>query len=140
MTANAAGLTARQLAQLLAEQVRSLDASSFGATFRLNVISGGLRLLARMAFDLLSPGLPENDEARRLWTIIYLGITAARGMIDDRLFERGFDVVETVELRAWLASHSSFIGSADQQAADDPVFFSFLSAGVLRCLVLIRRW
>ena len=124
MTANAAGLTARQLAQLLAEQVRSLDASSFGATFRLNVISGGLRLLARMAFDLLSPGLPENDEARRLWTIIYLGITAARGMIDDRLFERGFDVVETVELRSWLASHSSFIGSADQQAADDPVFFS----------------
>jgi uncharacterized protein with NAD-binding domain and iron-sulfur cluster len=131
MTANAAvtssgiaNLTARQLAQLLAEQVRSLDASSFGATFRLNIISGGLRLLARMVFDLLSPELPENDEARRIWTLVYLGTTFARGIIDDRLFEKGFDSVETVELCAWLASHSSFIGSADQQAADDPVFSS----------------
>ena len=60
MTANAAGLTAHHLAQLLAEQVRSLDASSFGATLRLNIISGGLRLLARMVFDVLEPGLPRT--------------------------------------------------------------------------------
>ena len=87
-------------------------------------LSLGLKLLATTTFAILKPFLPGDDVSRRLWILLYLGVTFARGMLDDRLYERGFDAVEGIEMRAWLASHSSFAGSGDQAEADGLAFES----------------
>jgi uncharacterized protein with NAD-binding domain and iron-sulfur cluster len=87
-------------------------------------LSLALKLLANTTFAVLKPRLPGDDFSRRLWILLYLGVTFARGMLDDRLYERGFDAVETIEMRAWLASHSSFAGSSDQAQADGLAFES----------------
>lgn len=114
--------TARHLKDFLASQIQSLEA---GAPLPLvGVLSGGMRLLARMLFTLLEPSLPQDDTARRLWILANLGITCARGMLDDHLFEKGFDAVEGIEMRAWLASHTSFDQPGDSPLADQLAFFS----------------
>jgi uncharacterized protein with NAD-binding domain and iron-sulfur cluster len=85
------------------------------------LLSGGLRLLARAMWAALSPLLPGDDLARRSWILVYLAITVGRGMIDDQLVEKGFAAVDGEELRAWLERHSSLEGAAAQQG--DPLAF-----------------
>lgn len=94
-----------------------------GGTLERELLSSGLRLLARVLWALLSPRLPEDDLARRTWILVYLAITCSRGIIDDELVERGFGVVDDQELRTWFARHSSFTG-ADAQEADPLAFES----------------
>lgn len=114
--------TARHLTDSLAGQIQSLEA---GAPLPLvGVLSGGMRLLARMLFKLLQPLLPQDDTARRTWILANLAITCARGMLDDHLFEKGFDAVEGIEMRTWLAGHSSFDQPGDSPLADQLAFFS----------------
>jgi uncharacterized protein with NAD-binding domain and iron-sulfur cluster len=85
------------------------------------LLSGGLRLLARALWVLLSPLLPGDDLARRSWILLYLAITVARGIIDDQLVEKGFAAVDGEELRAWLDRHSSLDG--DDARLGDPLAF-----------------
>ena len=120
--AGVADHTARQLTDFLAGHIQSLEAGA--PDWLLDVLSGGMRLLARMLFTLLEPFLPQDDTARRSWILAYLGITFARGMLDDHLFEKGFDAVEGIEMRAWLARHSSFNRPGDSPLADQLAFFS----------------
>ena len=116
--------TGRHLLGFLAGAVQMLEAGALGADFLADVISAGLWLLCRIVFDLLRPCLPDNDTGRRTWIVAYLGMTFARGMLKDRLFERGFDAVEAIEMRAWLTQHSAFVGSPDQDLADNTAFWS----------------
>jgi uncharacterized protein with NAD-binding domain and iron-sulfur cluster len=114
----------QQLLDYLAGAVQNLQPGGVGSGWLADLISDGLWLLARVVFDLLRPGLPNDDTARRTWIIAYLGISFARGILDDRLFEKGFDAVENIEMRAWLTEHSAFTGSPDQPAADGTAYWS----------------
>jgi uncharacterized protein with NAD-binding domain and iron-sulfur cluster len=86
-----------------------------------DLLSGGLKLLAHALWALLSPLLPTDDFARRAWILSYLAITFGCGIIDDRLVEQGFAVVDDEEFRAWLKRHSSFSGA--EAARTDPLAF-----------------
>ena len=116
--------TARHLTDFMAGQIQFLEPGAPGAALQASALSGAMRLLARMLFTLLEPSLPQDDTARRSWILAYLGITFARGMLDDHLFEKGFDAVEGIEMRAWLARHSSFDEAGDSPLADQLAFFS----------------
>ena len=85
--------------------------------------SGALRVVARLLWSTLKENVPGDDDARRSWIILYLGITFARGMLDDRLFVDGFNPVDGEELRAWLHRHSSFVPTEDVRP-DQVAFYS----------------
>ena len=85
--------------------------------------SGALRVVARLLWSVLKDKIPGDDGARRSWIIIYLGITVARGILDDGLFLHGFEPVDGEELRAWLRRHSSFLPTEDP-TADQVAFYS----------------
>ncbi|MBS0643393.1 MAG: NAD(P)-binding protein [Proteobacteria bacterium] len=87
-------------------------------------ISTVLKYLAGSLFLLLDRDLPDDDIARRIWIIGYLGITFVRGILDDDLIAKGFDAVESIEMRAWLQRHTSFAGwDPDQQRKADATAF-----------------
>jgi uncharacterized protein with NAD-binding domain and iron-sulfur cluster len=86
-------------------------------------LSGALRIVARLLWSALKDDLPDDDTKRRLWISIYLGITFARGILDDQLFLQGFKAIDGEELRGWLCRHSSFLPDEDSKP-DQVAFFS----------------
>lgn len=116
--------TAQHLMDFTKGQIQFLEPGTEDASRQAGVLSGAMRLVARMLFPLLEPELPKDDAARRLWILAYLGITFARGMLDDQLYEKGFDAVENIEMRDWLAKHTSFDQPGDSPLADKLAFFS----------------
>ena len=81
----------------------------------------GARLQARYGHVAI-----DNDELRRLLTQLDIARTVLRGMLADGVFQRGFDVINDTDLRAWLARHGGdpelCIDSAPIRAAYDLVF------------------
>lgn len=67
-----------------------------------------------------------NDELRRLLTRLDIARTVLRGMLADGVFEHGFEAINDIDLRAWLARHGGdrelCIDSAPVRAAYDLVF------------------
>ncbi len=47
----------------------------------------------------------EEDDTRRTLIGIHIGLTVMRGMLADGVFVRGFDVINHLDLRAWLRRH-----------------------------------
>jgi uncharacterized protein with NAD-binding domain and iron-sulfur cluster len=119
------------LVDWLSGALHSLDADAL-ALAQHAWFSGALRVVARLLWDALKDEIPADDFARRSWILAYLGITFARGLLDDRLFLDGFDPVDGEELRAWLARHSSFAPGeapeADRLAFYSPCLQSFYDA------------
>ena len=69
-----------------------------------------IALLERARHNLwtrIEPLAESNDDARRLWVAIDIGITVIRGILMDELFVRGFDAVNGEELRDWLRRHGA---------------------------------
>jgi uncharacterized protein with NAD-binding domain and iron-sulfur cluster len=85
--------------------------------------SSALKFLAQSIWAALGRRGVDNDRDRRFWIITYLGITIARGILDDQLYEKGFDAVDGDELREWLSRHSSF-GQIDGARPDTLAFWS----------------
>jgi len=48
-----------------------------------------------------------DDDLRRLLEILDLGAAALKGMLVDRVFSLGFDVIDTVEIASWLQKHGA---------------------------------
>jgi hypothetical protein len=117
--------TGRHLLEFIAGQLPLIGHGVVDSKLR-QFVSGGLRLLARMLWDVVGDRLPGDDSGRHTWILAYLGITVARGMLDDELFIKGFDAVDDIELRAWLNRHSSFPDSKDGQ----PDRIAFCSANL----------
>jgi uncharacterized protein with NAD-binding domain and iron-sulfur cluster len=46
-----------------------------------------------------------NDDIRRLFTCIELGLTVMKGMFVDGVFRHGFDVINDIDFRDWLRKH-----------------------------------
>jgi uncharacterized protein with NAD-binding domain and iron-sulfur cluster len=93
-----------------------------GASER-NAEAAALRTLARSIWAAMAGRGLDDDRDRRFWVITYLGITIARGILQDQLYETGFDAIDKEELRAWLSRHSSF-GPCDDPRPDRLAFWS----------------
>ncbi|THC45292.1 NAD(P)-binding protein [Massilia sp. Mn16-1_5] len=65
-----------------------------------------LALLERAGRELpATPSLIDDDATRRKLIGLSIGITTIRGMLADRVFTRGFDAINDLDLRAWLRRH-----------------------------------
>lgn len=51
--------------------------------------------------------LDSSDELRRLYICVDLGTTILLGMLEDGVFENGFDVINDQDCRAWLTKHGA---------------------------------
>lgn len=81
----------------------------------------GLRMRARAAYPA-----PGNDQLRRLRIAIEIGSTVLKGVFADGVLRRGFDSINDIDLRAWLARHGGdpamCINSTPVRAAYDSLF------------------
>lgn len=51
--------------------------------------------------------LDTNDELRRLFICVDLGAVTLVGMLEDGVFENGFNVINDLDFRAWLIKHGA---------------------------------
>ena len=83
----------------------------------------GIRAWLRLRYRALIDG---DDELRRLFTCLDLGITVMKGMFEDGVFKNGFDVINDIDFRAWLRKHGGdeqfSINSAPVRGFYDLVF------------------
>lgn len=56
--------------------------------------------------EIVEPNL-DDDDLRFFFTMFDAGTTMIQGIIDDRLIDRGFDVVNDEDLREWLRRHGA---------------------------------
>lgn len=49
-----------------------------------------------------------DDEARRFWSLYFMGATVAKGMLADNLTANGLDSINQIDFLGWLARHSPF--------------------------------
>ncbi|MEO8561722.1 MAG: NAD(P)-binding protein [bacterium] len=73
--------------------------------------------------------LDDHPGLRRVYMILNLGSAVVRGVLDDRILERGIDVIDGLEFRAWLAQHGASkitLDGAVVRAWHD-FFFAFLN-------------
>ncbi len=62
----------------------------------------GIRAWLRLRYRALIDG---DDELRRLFICLDLGITVMKGMFQDGVFRNGFDVINDIDFRDWLRKH-----------------------------------
>ncbi len=114
----------RQLARTLptllraAGQVAAATRSSAGA---LDALSAALGAVHEQVDDLLA----NDDELRRLWILLDLGMACTRGMAVDRALLRGFDALDSEDFRDWMRRHGASeqaVQSALVRAVYDLVF------------------
>lgn len=71
------------------------------------VIHGILNRLKKWLNKEISELLDDNDDLRRLFISADLGLTILIGMIEDGVFEHGFDVINNYDYREWLRKHGA---------------------------------
>lgn len=62
----------------------------------------GIRAWLRLRYRAL---IEADDELRRLFTCLDLGITVLKGCFEDGVFKHGFDVINDIDFRDWLRKH-----------------------------------
>ena len=68
----------------------------------------------------------DHTESRRLFVMVDLAVAMARGMIRDRIFEKGFTSVDGVDFTDWLGSHGA--DNASLQSAPLRGFYDYFFA------------
>ncbi|MCG8316371.1 MAG: NAD(P)-binding protein [Pseudomonadales bacterium] len=76
--------------------------------------------------DIVVNYLENNDDIRRLYILIDLGVTALLGIVKDQLSTKGFDTINYLDFREWMAKHGAnkhiTVNSAPIRAVYDLVF------------------
>jgi uncharacterized protein with NAD-binding domain and iron-sulfur cluster len=54
-----------------------------------------------------------DRDLKRAWMALDLAAATVRGMIKDRVSRRGYDVIDNLDLRAWLAGHGATADTLD---------------------------
>jgi hypothetical protein len=62
----------------------------------------GIRAWLRLRYRALIDG---DDELRRLFICLDLGITVMKGVFEDGVIRNGFDVINDIDFRDWLRKH-----------------------------------
>jgi len=63
---------------------------------------GGIRAWLHARYRGL---IENNDDLRRIFICLDLGITVMKGMFEDDVFSEGFDVINDIDFRDWLRKH-----------------------------------
>jgi len=66
-----------------------------------------LKRLKRWLNNEFSEKLDDNDNLRRLFISADLGITILIGMLEDKVFSEGFDVINKYDFQEWLILHGA---------------------------------
>ena len=70
-------------------------------------LSAALRGVKQWLMHLLDQKLENNDELRRIFICADLGLTVLIGMLEDGVFEHGFDVINDIDFQAWLTKYGA---------------------------------
>ncbi len=71
------------------------------------LLAHALRDIKRRLEQDVGAELDTNDTLRRLFICVDLGATLLLGMLEDGVFEHGFDVINDQDFRAWLTKHGA---------------------------------
>jgi uncharacterized protein with NAD-binding domain and iron-sulfur cluster len=74
---------------------------------QLDYVIEALKDFRRWLDNRLEAIFEEDEYLRRLWILSDLALTAAIGMLDDRLMDRGLDSIDDEEFRDWLSRHGA---------------------------------
>ncbi|ADV67833.1 acetoacetate decarboxylase family protein [Deinococcus maricopensis] len=78
------------------------------------VIDEALQGLRAWLEHCLTPHFDEDDELRRLYICIDLGLTTVAGMLRDGVVTGGFDVINDIDFKDWLRKH----GASERYSVD----------------------
>ncbi|MCG6192385.1 NAD(P)-binding protein [Leptospira sp. FAT2] len=84
-----------------------------------------LDLFAKTLWQRIEKKIESNTEARRFWILMDFSLTNIKGMIVDKVFEKGFESIDDYDYREWLRHHGASeitINSAIVQAIYGLVF------------------
>lgn len=88
--------------------VTNLPSELSGRTpLQRSLIDSSLRGIKQWLLTTILPVLDDNDDLRRLFICLDLGITILLGLQEDDIFEHGFDVINDEDFRAWLTRHGA---------------------------------
>lgn len=80
---------------------------------------------AKHLWKIVENKIETNTEARRFWILIDFSLANIKGMIEDKVFEKGFESIDDYDYREWLRRHGASeltINSAIVQAIYGLVF------------------
>ena len=72
-----------------------------------SLLKQGIRIIRESMLDGINTDLESHDELRRLFITIDLGLTVLSGMLEDKVFEQGFDVINDINFYDWLEKHGA---------------------------------
>jgi len=72
-----------------------------------SLLNQGLRSIRRLLERSIDSAMDTNDELRRLYISVDLGVAILTGILEDDVFEHGFDVINDMDFRAWLRKHGA---------------------------------
>ncbi|TGK26310.1 hypothetical protein EHQ05_11155 [Leptospira yasudae] len=84
-----------------------------------------LDLFMKTLWQRIEKKIESNTEARRFWILMDFSLTNIKGMIVDKVFEKGFESIDDYDYREWLRHHGASeltINSAIVQAIYGLVF------------------
>jgi uncharacterized protein with NAD-binding domain and iron-sulfur cluster len=70
-------------------------------------VLGLLGAFMRRLQKKLAGRLQHDETARHFWILLDMAHAGIRGMLEDRLFERGLDAIDDEDFRAWLRRHGA---------------------------------
>ncbi len=70
-------------------------------------LSAALRGVKKWLEHLLEQKLENNDKLRRVFICADLGLTVLIGMLEDGVFENGFDVMNDIDFKDWLTKYGA---------------------------------
>lgn len=72
-----------------------------------DALASSIKCIKQWNDRMVLPLLDGNDELRRLFICVDLGVTILLGMLEDGVFDHGFDVINDVDFRDWLTRHDA---------------------------------
>jgi len=79
-----------------------------------------IREFVTLMWKRVKATIETDTDARRLWTLLYLGATSVAGMLNDRVLFDGFDPLDRHDMIDWFYAHKL----VDDQLANDIAYHS----------------
>lgn len=83
------------------------DLSADHSLSQRSLLKQGLKIIRQTIADDIDAELDSHDELRRLYITIDLGLSVLSGMLEDDVFEQGFDTINDINFYAWLEKHGA---------------------------------
>ncbi|OUS12452.1 acetoacetate decarboxylase [Gammaproteobacteria bacterium 53_120_T64] len=77
------------------------------SSLQRSLLKQGLQTIKESIERDIDAELDSHDELRRLFITIDLGLAVLTGMLEDDVFEQGFDVINDIDFYAWLEKHGA---------------------------------